>query len=50
MHAGKVKELEEKLAELKLRIPPHSVPPTILQQIEELEEEIAKLKQVENEG
>ena len=39
------KELEAKIAELKQRWPAHSVPPTMWQALEELEEELAKLEQ-----
>ena len=38
------KELEEKLADLKSRWPAHSVPPSMWQQLEELEEELEKAK------
>jgi hypothetical protein len=37
------RELEERIAELKRRIPPHSVPPAMLQEIEELEEQLAEM-------
>ncbi len=36
-------ELEERIAELKRRIPPHSVPPAMLQELEELEEQLAEM-------
>ena len=36
-------ELEERIAELKRRIPPHSVPPAMLQELEELEEQLADM-------
>jgi len=50
MSAESVRELEEKIAELKRRIPPHSVPPAMLQELEELEEELDKAKEAEKEG
>ena len=39
------KELEEKIAELKTRWPAHSVPPSMWQQLEELEDELEKAKE-----
>jgi hypothetical protein len=36
----KIKEIEEKIADLKARWPPHSVPPSMWQQLEELEKEL----------
>lgn len=35
-----IKEIEERIAELKARWPPHSVPPSMWQQLEDLEEEL----------
>ena len=40
----RIKELEEKLADLLARWPPHSVPLQMWQQREELEEELERLK------
>ena len=37
MHRDEVSELEERVAEMKRRVPPHSVPPAMLEEIEELE-------------
>lgn len=37
-------ELEARIAEIKLRIPAHSVPPRMLEDLEELEEELERLK------
>jgi hypothetical protein len=42
MSNGRVRELEGQIAELKSRWPSHSVPPTMLQQLEELEEELER--------
>ena len=42
MGSKRIKELESQIAELKSRWPAHSVPPTMLQQLEELEEELEK--------
>lgn len=49
MPAESVKELEEKIAELKRRIPPHSVPPAMLMELEELEKQLEKAREVEKE-
>jgi hypothetical protein len=38
----RIKELEKRIADLKSRWPAHSVPPTMLQQLDELEEELEK--------
>ena len=45
MSTDKIKEIEEKIAELKARWPAHSVPVSMWQQLEELEEELEKVKE-----
>jgi hypothetical protein len=42
-----VQEIEESIADLKGRWPAHSVPPSLWQQLEELEEELAEAKETE---
>jgi hypothetical protein len=42
MSSQRIKELESQIAELKRRWPAHSVPPTMFQQLEELEEALEK--------
>ena len=42
MSSGRIEELEKQIAELKRRWPAHSVPPTMLQQLDELEEELER--------
>ena len=42
MSSERIKELERQIAELKRRWPAHSVPPTMLQQLDELDEELAR--------
>jgi hypothetical protein len=49
MNKGKVEEIEEKIADLKARWPAHSVPPSMWQQLEELEEELEKARKAEKE-
>ena len=44
MNRQSVRELEERIAELRRRIPPHSVPAAMLQELEELEGELEKLQ------
>ena len=38
----RIKELEEKIAELKKRWPAHSVPPALLQELDDLEDALAE--------
>ncbi|OQX64425.1 MAG: hypothetical protein B5M51_03845 [Anaerolinea sp. 4484_236] len=38
----RIKELEEKIADLEKRWPAHSIPPAMLQELDDLEEELAK--------
>jgi hypothetical protein len=42
MSRERIEELERQIAELKRRWPAHSVPPTMLQQLDELEEELER--------
>jgi hypothetical protein len=42
MSSGRIEELGKQIAELKSRWPAHSVPPTMLQQLDELEEELER--------
>ncbi len=42
MTSERIKELEEQIADLNRRWPAHSVPPTMLEQLEELEEELER--------
>ena len=44
MGTDKIKEIEEKIADLKARWPAHSVPPSMWQQLEELEDELERAK------
>jgi hypothetical protein len=38
----RTRELEEKIADLKKRWPAHSVPPALMQELDDLEEELAR--------
>ena len=40
MSSERIEELERQIAELNRRWPAHSVPPTMLQRLDELEEEL----------
>jgi hypothetical protein len=50
MDKEKVREIEEKIADLKARWPAHSVPPSMWQQLEELENELEKAQKSESMG
>jgi hypothetical protein len=47
MNNDRVKEIEEEITDLKARWPAHSVPPSMWQQLEELEDELEKAKKIE---
>jgi hypothetical protein len=48
MTTDKIKEIEEKIADLKARWPAHSVPPSMWQQLEELEDKLEAAKKEES--
>ena len=50
MSKDRTQEIEEKIADLKARWPAHSVPPSMWQQMEELEDELEKAKEAEKRG
>jgi len=45
-----MQELEERIEELRARLPRHSVPPAMLLELEELEEELAARRRREPAG
>lgn len=47
MSTDRIKEVEEKIADLQARWPAHSVPISMWQQLEELEEELEKAREAE---
>ena len=47
MATDKIREIEEKIADLKARWPAHSVPPSMWQKLEELEDELEKAKRAD---
>jgi hypothetical protein len=49
MSSEEIRDLEERIAELRKRIPPHSVPPAMLQELDELEEQLEKARGQERE-
>lgn len=49
MSSTRIGELEERIVELKRRIPPHSVPPAMLQELEQREEGLEKAREAEKE-
>lgn len=44
MTKDKIKEIEAKIADLKARWPPHSVPPSMWRELEDLEAELEAAK------
>ena len=44
MDDAKVREIEEKIADVKARWPAHSVPPSLWMELEALEEELKRAK------
>jgi len=50
MSEDKVREIEDKIADLKARWPAHSVPPSMWQQLGELEAELEEAKRAESRG
>lgn len=44
MNSDRIKELEEKVAELRRRIPRHSVPPSLIQLLEDAEDELEQAR------
>jgi hypothetical protein len=47
MGKDEVKEIEDKIADLKARWPAHSVPPSMWQELETLEEELEKAREAQ---
>ena len=43
MNEERIEELKRNIEEMKNRIPPHSVPPRMLEELEEMEEELERL-------
>ena len=43
MNEERIEELKRNIEEMKNRIPPHSVPPHMLEELEEMEEELERL-------
>ena len=51
MDINRKKEIEDKIADLKARWPAHSVPPSMWQELEALEEELERIeKEMKTEG
>jgi len=50
MSTDRIKEIEDEIADLKARWPAHSVPPSMWQKLEELEDELEKAKAANTKG
>jgi hypothetical protein len=50
MSEDKVTEIEDQIADLKARWPAHSVPPSMWQELERLEEALEKAREAEKKG
>jgi len=50
VNKDKVREIEEKIADLKARWPAHSVPPSMWEQLEKFEAELEEAKKAESTG
>lgn len=48
LEGGRIEELEDKIRDLKARLPRHSAQPSMLMELEELEDELAELRAQEN--
>lgn len=46
----RIAELEKRIADLRARLPKHSIPPAMLIELETLEEALARAKAAEEEG
>ena len=44
---ARIQELERQIAQLKAQLPAHSIKPEMIMKIEELEEELEKLKNID---
>ena len=46
---AQIVKIERQIADLKARLPRHSIPPAMLVQLEDMEVELARLKQAQKE-
>ena len=47
MGSDSIDELEKKLEELNRRIPPHSIPPALIDELDELQKQLREAKEAE---
>jgi hypothetical protein len=50
VHEDEVSELEQRIAEMRRRIPPHSIPPAMLEELEELEMRLDEVRRRQGQG
>lgn len=44
LRVDQIKDLENRIADLKARLPAHSIPPAMMIELDELEDQLAKLQ------
>lgn len=49
-NAQKIARLEDEIEELKARLPKHSVPPALIIELEDLEDELERLRALDSHG
>ncbi len=50
MNDEKIKELEKKIADLQKQWPAHSIPPAMMQLLDDLEDELAQARQAQQQN
>ena len=50
MNTEIIRELEKKIEELRSRLPAHSIPPAMFQELEDMEDQLEKARAVHKEG
>lgn len=50
MNSDGIGEIQRKIEELNRRMPPHSVPPALIEELDRLEEQLREAKRLAGEG